>query len=187
MSTAAGDRARLIEIIRQRSYGTGVEIKLASGRSSNFYFNMKPTMLHPEGSWLIGRLVCAAIGPGGADLVGGLEMGAVPIATAATAASHVAGHPMPAFFVRKQAKGHGTQSLIEGLAPGETIAGRRVVVLEDVTTTGGSAMKAIEAVRAAGGTIVSVVTVVDREEGAADTFAEARVPFVPILRASDFR
>lgn len=187
MSSAAADRARLIEIVRQRSYGSGVEIKLASGRTSNFYFNMKPTMLHPEGSWLIGRLVCATIGPGGADLVGGLEMGAVPIATAATAASHMAGSPMPAFFVRKQAKGHGTQSLIEGLGPGESVAGKRVVVLEDVTTTGGSAMKAIEAVRAAGGTIVSVVTVVDREEGAAETFAEARVSFVPILRASDFR
>ncbi len=68
MSSAAADRARLIEIVRQRSYGSGVEIKLASGRTSNFYFNMKPTMLHPEGSWLIGRLVCATIGPGGADL-----------------------------------------------------------------------------------------------------------------------
>ena len=79
-SPQTADRARLIEIIRKRSYGTGVVIKLASGRTSDFYFNMKPTMLDPEGAYLIGKLVSEAISPREADMVGGLEMGAVPIA-----------------------------------------------------------------------------------------------------------
>ena len=144
------DRARLIEIIRKRSYGTGVVIKLASGRTSDFYFNMKPTMLDPEGAYLIGKLVSEAIAPREADMVGGLEMGAVPIATAVAAMSFAGGHPLPAFFVRKQTKEHGTQSLIEGLVKGETIRGKRVIILEDVTTTGGSSLKAIDAIKSRG-------------------------------------
>ena len=180
------DRARLIEIVRERSYGTGVEIKLASGRTSNFYFNLKPTMLHPEGAYLIGSLVSDALTGEQVDMVGGLEMGAVPIATAVAAVSHLKGWPLPAFFVRKQPKGHGTQSLIEGLVKGDTIAGRRVVILEDVTTTGGSALKAIDVVKAEGGEVVAVLTVVDREEGAADAFAASGVRFMPLLRHRDF-
>lgn len=180
------DAERLVEIIRRRSYGTGVVIKLASGRTSDFYFDMKPTMLHPEGAALIGSLVVEALKGEQVDLVGGLEMGAVPIATAVAAISHVKGWPLGAFFVRKQAKEHGTQSLIEGFPKGETIAGRRVVVLEDVTTTGGSALKAIEALKTEGATVVSVITVVDREEGAAAAFAAAGVPFKPLLTRQDF-
>lgn len=180
------DAERLVEIIRQRSYGTGVEIKLASGRTSDFYFNMKPTMLHPEGAALIGTLVVEALKGEQVDLVGGLEMGAVPIATAVAAISHVKGWPLGAFFVRKQAKEHGTQNLIEGFPKGETIAGKRVVVLEDVTTTGGSALKAIEALKAAGAIIVSVITVVDRQEGAAEAFAAAGITFKPLLTRADF-
>lgn len=128
------DRDRLIEVIRLRSYGTGVEIKLASGRTSNFYFNLKPTMLDPEGAYLIGALICEAIAPEEADMIGGLEMGAVPIAAAVAAVSFAKGRSLPAFFVRKQVKEHGTQSLIEGLVKGETIKGKRVVIVEDVTT-----------------------------------------------------
>lgn len=179
-------RDRLIEIIKQRSFSTGTEMKLASGRTSNFYFNMKPTMLHPEGAHLIGSLLLDALGDG-ADLVGGLEMGAVPIATAVAAVSHAAGRPVPAFFVRKAAKEHGTQSLIEGLANGETLSGRRVAVVEDVTTTGASAIKAAEAVRAAGGTVIIVATVVDRQEGAAAAFSAAGLRFVALLTADDFK
>lgn len=186
MSTTTVARSRLIAIVKERSFSTGAEMKLASGRTSNFYFNMKPTMLHPEGAHLIGLLMLDAMAKDRADLVGGLEMGAVPIATAVAAVSHGSGRPTPAFFVRKQAKEHGTQSLIEGLAKGETIEGRRVVIVEDVTTTGGSALKAVEAVKAAGGTVVRVVTVVDRQEGAAETFAGAGLPFTPILTAADF-
>ena len=184
MSTA--DRARLIEIIRQRSYGTGVEIKLASGRISNFYFNLKPTMLHPEGAWLIGALIVEQLAGEAVDMVGGMEMGAVPIATSVAALSHHKGRPLAAFFVRKQAKEHGTQSLVEGLPKGETIRGKRVVVVEDVTTTGGSALKAIDVLKAEGAEIVAVITVVDREEGAADAFAAAGVRFMPLLRHRDF-
>jgi len=183
----ATERARLIEIIRQRSYGTGVVIKLASGRTSDFYFNMKPTMLDPEGAYLIGSLVADAIQPGEADMVGGLEMGAVPLATSVAAVSFSKGRPLPAFFVRKQAKEHGTQSLIEGLVKGETIRGKRVIILEDVTTTGGSSLKAIEAVKAEGATVVRVITLVDRLEGAAESFAAAGVRFDPLLTVADFR
>ncbi|MGE5511769.1 MAG: orotate phosphoribosyltransferase [Bacteroidota bacterium] len=184
---SAADRARLIDIVRRRSYGTGVEIKLASGRISSFYFNLKPTMLDPEGAYLIGALITDAIAPGEADLVGGLEMGAVPIAAAVAAVSFAKGRPLPAFFVRKQAKEHGTRSLIEGLVKGETIEGKRVVIVEDVTTTGGSSMKAVEAVRAEGGSVVRVLTVVDRLEGAAETFAKAGLLFTPLLTVDDFR
>lgn len=183
----SADRARLVEIIRRRSYGTGVQIKLASGRISDFYFNLKPTMLDPEGAYLIGALMTAAIAPDEADMVGGLEMGAVPLAAAVAAVSFAKGRPLPAFFVRKQAKAHGTQSLIEGLVKGETISGKRVVIVEDVTTTGGSSLKAVEAVRAEGGSVVRVITVVDRLEGAAETFAKAGIPFQALLTVQDFR
>jgi orotate phosphoribosyltransferase len=185
--SSADARRRLVAIVRERSFSTGTTMKLASGRTSNFYFNMKPTMLHPEGAHLIGRLILETLGVRAADLVGGLEMGAVPIATAVAAASHVAGRPLPAFFVRKQAKEHGTQKLIEGLAPGETLEGKRVLIVEDVTTTGGSSMKAIEAVTAAGGTIAAVITVVDRDEGATQTFADAGLAFLPVLTVEDFK
>lgn len=180
-------RVRLIEIVKARSVETGREFKLASGRISDFYCNLKPTMMHPEGAWLIGALVAEAIRPGEADLVGGLEMGAVPIATAVAAASHSAGRPLPAFFVRKAAKEHGTRSLVEGLPRGETLSGRRLIIVEDVTTTGGSSVKAIEAVRAEGATVVRVITVVDRQEGAVDTFVRLGVPFTAILTAGELR
>lgn len=184
---AHSGRERLVEIVRARSFSTGAAMKLASGRTSNFYFNMKPTMLHPEGAHLIGSLILDAIAGDAVDLIGGLEMGAVPIATVVASVSHARGMPIPAFFVRKQIKEHGTQALIEGLAKGETLAGRRVVIVEDVTTTGGSAIKAAEAVKAVGGSVVRVVTVVDRQEGAAEAFHEARMPFTAILTASDFK
>lgn len=187
MSLAVARRNRLVEIIKERSLTTGGEIKLASGRTSNFYFDMKPTMLHPEGAYLIGLQVLNAITSDAADIVGGLEMGAVPIATAIATVSHMEGRPTSAFFVRKQVKEHGKQNLIEGLPAGQTLSGRNVVVVEDVTTTGGSALRAVEAVRAAGGNPVRVVTIVDRQEGAAEAFAAAGLAFTPILTAEDFR
>jgi orotate phosphoribosyltransferase len=183
----AAARSRLIEIVKARSFSTGAATKLASGRSSNFYFNMKPTMLHPEGGHLIGVLILDALKGADVDLIGGLEMGAVPLAASVAAMSHAAGRPVAAFFVRKQAKEHGAMKLVEGLAPGETLAGKRIVVLEDVTTTGGSAMKAIAALQAEGAVIERVITVVDRLEGAADTFKAAGIPFAALLTAADFR
>jgi len=183
----AAAKMRLIEVIRRRSYGTGVEIKLASGRTSNFYFNMKPTMMNPEGAYLLALLVLDSVKDWDCDMIGGLEMGAVPLAAAVAAVSQAEGSPIPAFFVRKAAKEHGTQSVIEGLPKGETVAGKKLIIVEDVTTTGGSALKAIEAVKAAGATVVGVVTAVDRLEGAADAFAAAGVPFRAVLTAADFR
>ena len=187
MPSASAAKARLIEIVRQRSFSTGGEVKLVSGRSSNFYFNMKPSMLHPEAAHLIAALILDALRDAKVDYIGGLEMGAVPLATAVAVASQARGRPIPAFFVRKQAKEHGARKLVEGLAPGESLRDKRVVILEDVTTTGGSSMKAIEAVRAEGGIIERVITVVDRLEGAADSFKAAGIPFMALLTTADFR
>lgn len=181
-------RARLIEIVKARSYQVGPEMKLASGRTSTHYFNMKPTMLDPEGAHLIATLILEQLAADGvnADLVGGLELGAVPIASAVCAVSHIAGHPLRAFLVRKQAKEHGTKSLVEGLGPGETLAGKRVVIVEDVTTTGGSSIKAAGAVRAEGGEVVRVITIVDRQEGADEAFKAAGLDLHPLLTMADF-
>jgi orotate phosphoribosyltransferase len=180
-------RERLIAIIKARSFQSGKEVKLASGRTSTYYFNLKPTMLDAEGAHLIATLILEAIGGLRADLIGGLEMGAVPIASAVAALSHHAGRPLNAFFVRKQAKEHGTRSLIEGLREGDSLRGKRVVIVEDVTTTGASAIKAAEAVRAEGAEVVGVVTVIDRQEGAGEAFAAAGLTLTPILTLQDFK
>ena len=185
MTTAA--RSRLIEIVKSRSFSTGGETKLVSGRSTNFYFDMKPSMLHAESAHLIAQLMLEALQGAAVDYIGGLEIGAVPLASAATTLSHARGRPINAFFVRKQAKEHGARKLVEGLAPGESLRGKRVVILEDVTTTGGSSMKAIEAVKAEGAIIERVITVVDRLEGAAETFKAAGIPFQALLTTADFR
>ena len=187
MPAASSARSRLIEIVRVRSFSTGAETKLVSGRSTNFYFNMKPSMLDAEGAYLIATLILDAIKGEDVDLVGGLEMGAVPLATAVAVMSQTKGWPLQAFFVRKQAKEHGAKKLVEGLAPGETLAGKRLVILEDVTTTGGSSMKAIEAVKAEGASVVRAITVVDRLEGAAEAFKAAGIPFQALLTVADFR
>src|SRR5579864_5499042 len=181
----SASRARLAEIIRRRSFGRG-EVTLASGRKSDFYFNLKPTMLDPEGAALLAELTYEALKDDELDFVGGLEMGAVPLAGAIAQLSWLKGHPIAAFFVRKKPKEHGARLAIEGLAKDETLEGKRVVVIEDVTTTGGSAMKAVEALREVGAHVVLVLTMVDREEGANDTFAEAGLPFRSIYRASEF-
>lgn len=184
--SSAADRARLIEVIKARSYMSGVEIKLASGRISNFYFNLKPTMLDPEGAHLIGHLMVDAMDGLQVDAIGGLEVGAIPMAAAAAAVSFARGRPLPAFFVRKAVKEHGTKSLIEGLVKGQTLAGKRVVILEDTTTTGGSPLKACKAVEAEGATVERIVTIVDREEGAAEIIREAGYTYAPILSLRDF-
>ena len=181
----SASRARLAEIIRKRSFGRG-EITLASGRKSDFYFNLKPTMLDPEGASLLAELTYEALKDDNLDFVGGLEMGAVPLAGAIAQLSWIKGHPIAAFFVRKKPKEHGARLAVEGLAKGENLQGKRIVIVEDVTTTGGSALKAAEAVRDAGGEIVLVFTMVDREEGAAETFAEAGIEFRSLYRAGEF-
>lgn len=186
--TATDAKAALVALIKERSFQSGAEMKLASGRTSSFYFNMKPTMLHPAGAHLIASLILDQLERDGinADMIGGLEMGAVPLAAAVAAVSASGKHPLPAFFVRKQAKEHGTQSLVEGLAKGETLNGKRVIIVEDVTTTGGSAIKAADAVAREGAVVARVITVVDRREGATEAFAKAGFDFKPLLTVADF-
>jgi orotate phosphoribosyltransferase len=178
-------RARLADIIFKRSFGRG-EITLASGRKSDFYFNLKPTMLDAEGAALLAELTLDALANDEIDYVGGLEMGAVPIAGAIAQLSFLKGKPISAIFVRKKPKEHGAKLSVEGLMKGETLKGKRVVVVEDVTTTGGSAMKAVEAVREAGGEVPFVFTMVDREEGATEYFNEQKMPFRALFRAKEF-
>ena len=120
------------------------------------------------------------------DYVGGLEMGAVPIAGAIAQLSWLKGKPIQAFFVRKKPKEHGAKLSVEGLAPGESLKGKRIIVVEDVTTTGGSAIKAVDAVKDAGGEVIMVFTMIDREEGATETFKSAGVPFRSLFRAAEF-
>jgi orotate phosphoribosyltransferase len=178
-------RPQLMALIRERSFGRG-KVKLASGRESDFYFDMKPTMLHPAGAAWLAELTLDAIEGLGAEAIGGLEMGAVPLAATAAAFSHVRGHPLTAFFVRKKPKEHGAQKLVEGLPKGETLRGRRVVIVEDVATTGGSAIQAVKAVRDEGAAIALVLTMVDRQEGAAETFAAEGIPFRALFTAEEF-
>src|SRR5919202_983387 len=136
---------------------------LASGRVSTLYIDARLTTMSPEGLSLIGPLGLDALREGGwrVDAVGGLTLGADPIACAISYASALAGAPLRAFTVRKEAKTHGTGQLIEG--PFQS--GDRVAVIEDVITTGGSALRAVQAVRAAGGEVAGVLALVDREEG----------------------
>jgi orotate phosphoribosyltransferase len=183
---AAKERERLMEIIRERSYAFGVSVTLASGRQSNTYFNMKPTMLHPEGAFLSAALLLDEISKLNSDYVGGLELGAVPIAAAVTARSFALGHPLPALIMRKKAKDHGTRQRLEGLTAEESLEGKRVAIVEDVTTSGGSALQAAEAVREMGGTVDHVVTVLDREEGATEALQAEGIALVSIFKQSDF-
>jgi orotate phosphoribosyltransferase len=180
-------RERLIAIIKARSVETGRTFTLASGRTSDFYCNLKPTMLDAEGAYLLGALIVEALRADTPDLIGGLELGAVPLAASAAAISHAMGAPMQAFVVRKQTKEHGTKSLVEGLMRGDSLKGKRVVILEDVTTTGGSSLKAIDAVRGEGAQVIKVLTMVDRQEGAAEAFKAAGIPFAALVTAAELR
>lgn len=178
-------RAELFELIRARSFGRG-KIKLVSGRESDFYFDMKPTMLHPMGAAHIAELILDELEGLDVDYIGGLELGAVPLASAVAAASHARDRAIAAFFVRKRPKDHGAQKLVEGLMRTESLRGKNVVVVEDVTTTGASAIQAVEAARAEGANVVLVLTIVDRLEGAVDTFAAQRLPFRSLFTADEF-
>jgi orotate phosphoribosyltransferase len=178
----AATRDRLKKLIRERSFGRR-KVVLASGRESNFYFDMKPTMFHPEGASLLARMMLARLSEVGVDCVGGLEMGAVPLVACVAAVSHDEGKPIPGFFVRKAVKDHGTKKRIEGL---EDLKGKRVAILEDVTTTGGSAIQAVEVAREAGAEVLLVLSIVDRLEGASETFAKAGIPFASLYTADDF-
>lgn len=179
-------RERLMELLREKSFRSGETITLASGKESNYYFNTKPTMLDPEGAGLIAELMLDALEEVDAEFIGGLEMGAVPLASAIAPASFFRDRALRAFIVRKEPKGHGTASQIEGLIQGENFDGRKVIVVEDVTTTGGSAIKAAEIIREVGGDVVQVITIVDRQEGASAIFKENGLPFMALFGASEF-
>ena len=178
-------RDELFELIRARSFGRG-KIMLASGRESDFYFDLRPTTLHPAGATCVGELIADALDGMPVEFVGGLESGAVPIATAVAIASHRRGGNIQAFFVRKKAKDHGARKLVEGLPKGQTLKGRNVVIVDDVMTTGGSSVQAISAVREEGANILLVLTIVDRLEGAAETFAAEKLPFRALYTADEF-
>jgi orotate phosphoribosyltransferase len=184
-TVTAASRARLADIIFARSFGYG-KITLASGKESNFYFDMKPTMLDPEGASLIAHHLFAAIKDAGADYVGGLEMGAVPITGGVCQLSFEMGKPIRGFFVRKQAKGHGAKKLVEGLTKTESLSGKKIIIVEDVTTSGESAYKAIESCREAGADVILVVSLVDRQDGAEEFFLSKNVPFKSLYQASEF-
>ena len=184
---ASSPAERLKAIIRDKSYRSGVSIRLASGRMSDFYVNLKPTMMDPEGAALLARLVLAEVRSMGAEFVGGLEMGAVPIVSAVAAESfNSEGARVGGFFVRKKPKEHGTKTLVEGLDERQSLEGRRVVIVEDVTTTGGSLLQAVEAARSAGARIAGVLTIVDREEGAGEAVAQHGLKLTALFKASDF-
>jgi len=200
----AGDRDTLLALLKERSVRFG-DFTLASGARSSFYIDCRPTTMSALGQRVIGRLGLAAIRDAGwaPDAVGGLTMGADPVAYAVAAASAVDGRwlmvegrgsrvegdatidhqpsTIDAFSVRKAAKDHGTGRRIEG----NFAAGMRVVVIEDVITSGGSALSAIEAVRAEGGTVIGVLAVLDREAGGKARIAEAGVPVVALVTASE--
>lgn len=155
-------RERLIELISQYTfqYSETPSFKLAHGGTSQFYFNCKRITLDPEGQYLIGNLVFDAVRNMKIDAIGGLTLGADPIAGAAAYSSWLGGQPIQAFVVRKAKKDHGVIAPIEG----KVKAGDRVVVVDDVITTGGSTIQAIEACRQAGLEIAGVVALVDRQE-----------------------
>lgn len=180
------DWSVLREIIRAKSFSEGKERKLASGVTSGFYFDMKRTLSDPQGSLLVARLTLKLLRGRPCDFIGGLEMGAVPIAASVATLSAVEGRPIPFFWVRKQPKDHGTQSLIEGPLA-ENMNGKQVVILEDVTTTGGSSLKAVAALREAGAQVATVITIVDRLEGASDNMAAQGLELAPLFTADDFR
>ena len=175
-------RARLVALLRSRSYRTG-DFVLASGRRSTFYIDCRRTTMHAEGLHLIGALGLAAIRTLGwrADAVGGLTLGADPVAYAIAAAT--AEHPpaIHGFTVRKAPKTHGTAQRIEGCFE----PGGHVVVVEDVITTGGSALDAAEAVRSAGGVVSGVLAVVDRGEGGRAALEAAGLAVHALVHARD--
>lgn len=165
------DRQRLKEILLAKSYRKGT-FTLTSGKTSDFYIDGKQTTLSAEGAYLCGKLLLELIKKEERPIqaVGGMTLGADPLVTAVSVVSYLEKQPIPAFIVRKEAKGHGTASSIEGL--GNMQPGCRVALVEDVVTTGGTLLKVIERVEAQGFEVGLVVTVVERQEGGTETLAE---------------
>lgn len=180
--TAGESHQRLVAMLAERSARRG-QFTLASGRQSTLYIDARLTTMSPDGLALIGPSALAALDAAGwvVDAAGGLTLGADPVSYAIAYASALAGRPVRAFTVRKEAKAHGTGRVVEG----PFREGDRVVIVEDVITTGGSALRAVESVRAAGGTIVGVLALVDREEGGREAIEAAGLKVLALTTATE--
>lgn len=173
---------RLLDLFCQVAYQEG-DFTLSSGKKSPYYINGKQVTLHPFGGMMVGRALLDAIPPD-TSAVAGLTLGADPIVTAVSIVGAYCDRPITPLIVRKEAKGHGTQAYIEGptLPPNSS-----VVVLEDVVTTGQSAWKAVERLQNAGYAVDTVLTLVDRQQGGSEFYAEKKLNFKALFTISDLR
>lgn len=176
------ERARLKELLVERSVRLG-EFTLASGARSSYYVDARRTSMSAEGQYLVGRVALAAVRehPLAPTHVGGLTMGADPIAYAIAHRSFMEGAPLDAFSVRKKAKEHGTGQRIEGGLP----SGARCLMVEDAMTTGGSTLRAIDAVEEYGSVVIGVLTLVDRSESAAERFNARGIPLIALFQGPE--
>jgi len=179
---SAPDRERLLALLLERSFRVG-DFVLSSGARSRYYVDARTTTTHAEGQAVVGRLGLAAVREAGLRpaAVGGMTLGADPVAYAIAHASWLAGDPVNAFTVRKEPKTHGTGRRVEGCFA----AGDEVVMIDDTVTTGGSTLKAIQAVEAEGGTVLAVLALIDREEGGRQAIEAAGYPFLAIVRIAE--
>jgi len=173
-------RQRLLDVFKARAFSFG-KFTLASGKESNYYVNSKKAIFHSEVVSLLGDVLYEETKDLNIEAAGGLEVGAIPMAATLAQAYHRHGRNLEGFFVRKQPKSHGSQERIEGVLK----TGMRVAVLDDVLTTGGSALQAVAEIEKAGAVIVAVVCIVDRLEGAREAIG-ARYDFRPIFTIRDF-
>ena len=173
-------RDRLKRILVEQSLLRG-DFLLASGQKSSFYLDVRRTSMHPEGALLCAQMFLDEVADLELDAVGGPVLGAAPLVGAIAAESFRRGKPLPTFLIRKEAKGHGTAKLIEGHFPAEG----NVALVEDVVTTGGSVLRALAVARGEGATVKRVVTIVDREQGGAEAFAEQKCDFASLFRVSE--
>lgn len=176
--------ARLRELLRERSFAKK-RVVLASGKESDFFIDCKQAVLTAEGHALAGELMLAALADLPAcDAVAGVELGGCPLASAVALTSHLRGTPKDAVYVRKDAKDHGSKRVLEGDT--RLPSGASIVILEDVTTTGGSTLKAVEKLRAAGYRVSGVIALVDRLEGGREAIEAASLTFVALYTRRDF-
>ncbi len=176
----ATDRARLLQIIRDKAVVHG-RVTLSSGREADYYVDLRRVTLDGEAAPLVGRVMLDLTKDLDVDAVGGLTLGADPVATAMLHARAAQGGRLDAFVVRKAGKAHGLQQRIEG----PSVEGRRVLVVEDTSTTGASPLDAARAVQDAGATVVAVATIADRATGAAEVFAEAGLEYRHVFGLED--
>jgi orotate phosphoribosyltransferase len=174
-------RQKLLAIISRASLLQGREFRLTSGGSSNFFIDLKKTMLDPEGASLLADLLFDKIRTENVDCIGGMETGAIPIVAVVCMRSWPE-KPVKGFFIRKEAKGHGTDQRVDGPLD----RGSRVILFEDVTTTGSSLMRAVDQTRQFQCTILKVIAVVDRLEGAEENFRQAGITFEALFTRRDF-